>query len=99
MRILKSDLKVRPIFRHKDSRIAALAYLTVFALMVCTLLSALAKRLGLGTPARHVFDPFWTMALVRIRQLDGRWIDTYLNIDTAKVRVLQALGLPAALPP
>lgn len=99
MRILKTDLKVRPIFLHRDNRVAALAYLTVFALMVFTLLSALAKRLDLGTTARHVFDLFWTVTFVRIRQLDGRWMDTYLNIDTAQMRVLQALGLPAELPP
>ena len=99
MRILKTDLKVRPIFLHKDGRIAALAYLTVFALMVFTLLSALAKRLDLGTTARHIFDLFWTVTFVRIRQFDGRWIDTYLNIDTAQVHVLRALGLPADLPP
>ena len=29
MRILKTDLKVRPIFLHNDNRVAALAYLTV----------------------------------------------------------------------
>lgn len=46
MRILKSDLKVRLIFLHNDNRVAALAYITVFALMVFTLLTALAKRLG-----------------------------------------------------
>ena len=97
IRILKTDLKVRPIFLHNDNRVAALAYITVFALMVFTLLSSLAKRLNLGTTARHVFDHFWTVTLVKLRQLDGRWLETYLNIGTEQMRILQALGLPTGL--
>ena len=99
MRIMKSDLKVRPIFLHNDNRVAALAYITVFALMVFTLLSALAKRLDLGTTARHLFDRFWTVTFVKIRQLDGQWLETYLNVDSAQLRVLQALGLPSIASP
>ena len=99
MRIMKSDLKVRPIFLHNDNRVAALAYITVFALMVFTLLSALAKRLGLGTTARHLFDRFYTVTFVKIRQLDGRWIETYLNVEPAHLSVLGALGLPVGASP
>jgi len=99
MRILKSDLKVRPIFLHNDNRVAALAYITVFALMVFTLLNALAKRLGLGTTARHLFDRFYTVTFVKIRQLDGRWMETYLNVEPAHLRVLEALGLPSGASP
>lgn len=99
MRIMKTDLKVRPIFLHNDNRVAALAYITVFALMVFTLLSALAKRLGLGTTARHIFDRFWMVTFVKIRQLDGQWMETYLNVDSAQLRVLEALGLPAGASP
>jgi transposase len=99
MRIMKTDLKVRPIFLHNDSRVAALAYITVFALMVFTLLGALAKRLDLGTTARHIFDRFWTVTFVKIRQLDGQWLETYLNVDSAQLRVLEALGLPAGASP
>ena len=49
MRMLKTYLNVRPIFLPNVSRVAALAYLTVFALMVFNLLSALTNRLGLVT--------------------------------------------------
>ena len=99
MRILKTDLKVRPIFLHNENRVAALAYITVFALMVVTLLGALARRLGLGTTARHIFDRFWTVTFVKIRQLDGQRMETYLHVDAAQVRVLEALGLPAGASP
>ena len=99
MRILKSDLKVRPIFLHNDNRVAALAYITVFALMVFTLLTALAKRLQLGTTARHIFDRFWSVTFVKIRQLNGQWMETYLNVDSAQLRILQALGLLAIASP
>ncbi len=99
MRILKKDLKVRPIFLQKDSRVAALAYLTVFALMVFTLLTALAKRLGIGRTARHVFDLFWTVVFVRLRQMDGKWLETFLNLTEAQLQVFKALGLPFANPP
>ena len=70
MRMLKTYLNVRPIFLPNVSRVAALAYLTVFALMVFNLLSALTKRLGIGTTARHVFDRFWSVTFVKCRQ---RW--------------------------
>ena len=99
MRILKTDLKVRPIFLHNDNRVAALAYLTVFALMIFTLLTALAKRLGLGTTARHVFDRFWSVTFVKLRQPNGQWMQTFLNLGSSQLQVLQALGLPTALSP
>ena len=83
MRILKTDLKVRPIFLHNENRVAALAFITLFALMVFTLLGALARRLGLGTTARHIFDRFWTVTFVKIRQLDGQRMETYLHVDAA----------------
>ena len=53
----------------------------------------------LGTTARHIFDRFWTVTFVKIRQLDGQWIETYLNVDSAQLRVLEALGLPAGASP
>ena len=99
MRILKKDLKIRPVFLQKDSRVAAPVYLTVFALMVFTLLTALAKRLGIGRTARHVFDLFWTVVFVRLRQLDGKWLETFLNLTEAQMQVFKALELPLANPP
>ncbi|MDI6707504.1 MAG: hypothetical protein QME47_00185, partial [Candidatus Thermoplasmatota archaeon] len=55
---LKSTLKIRPIFLHKENRIKALVMITIIALMIYSIIELLCKRKGMKMSARKVLRKF-----------------------------------------
>lgn len=65
-RTLKKDVKVRPIFLHKDNRILALVLVTIVALILYSLIELICKRNGIKITARMVFRLFEKLNVVII---------------------------------
>lgn len=58
VKVLKSTLKIRPIFLHKGNRIKALIMITMVALMIYSIIELLCKRKGVKMSARKVLHEF-----------------------------------------
>ncbi|MDI6855771.1 MAG: IS1634 family transposase [Candidatus Thermoplasmatota archaeon] len=58
VKVLKSTLKIRPIFLHKENRIKALVMITIIALMIYSIIELLCKRKGMKMSARKVLRKF-----------------------------------------
>jgi transposase len=99
-RAVKSDLKVQPLWLHKEVRIRALLLVFVLALLVYTLIELQSERAGLSTKryhrmtARELIRAFAVVDLIEVR-VRGAPTEWQLQISEKQTRLLQRLRLPA----
>jgi len=95
IRNMKSRLAVRPVFLHKDERVQALVAVTVLALMVYSILEALARRSGMEKmTARRLFYHFQKLILVKLIMKDGEHVNVVEDVTRFQGEVLTRLNLP-----
>jgi transposase len=70
-RISKSQLKVSPIFLHKDDRIRAMLLLNMLALLAYTILERQARQSGLALTTRHIIEQLDSLTVIETRAIDG----------------------------
>jgi transposase len=110
--ISKSDLKVSPIFLHKDQRIAAMLLLNMLALLAYSLLERQLRQQGLQITTRQLIRRLQNLTVIETRFIDGSCMrrltpvsSDYLAILTLVMAALETLieqanpsQQPAALP-
>jgi transposase len=69
--ISKSDLKVSPIFLHKDHRIAAMLLLNMIALLAYSLLERQLRQQGLQLTTRQLIRRLQDLTVIETRFIDG----------------------------
>jgi transposase len=69
--ISKSDLKVSPIFLHKDHRIAAMLLLNMIALLAYSLLERQLRQQGLQLTTRQLIRRLQNLTVIETRFIDG----------------------------
>jgi transposase len=69
--ISKSDLKVSPVFLHKDERIAAMLLLNMLALLAYSLLERQLRQQGLQLTTRQLIRRLQHLTLIETRFRDG----------------------------
>jgi hypothetical protein len=69
--ICKSDLKVTPIYLHKDRRIAAMLMLNMVALLVYSVLERQIREQGLQLTTRQLIRQLQNLTLIETRFVDG----------------------------
>ncbi len=69
--ISKSDLKVSPVFLHKDHRIAAMLLLNMLALLAYSLLERQMRQQGLQLTTRQLLRRLQDLTVIETRFIDG----------------------------
>jgi transposase len=70
-RICKSQLKVSPLFLHKDERIQAMLLLNMLALLAYTLLERQARQAGLALTTRRIIESLDSLSVIETQAVDG----------------------------
>jgi len=70
-RVAKGVLRVRPIYLHKDKRIAALLMVNMIALLVYSLAERRCRRNGLHITGRDMLYTFASLHIIQSRFIDG----------------------------
>jgi transposase len=70
-RICKSQLKVSPLFLHKDERIEAMLLLNMLALLAYTLLERQARQSGLQLTTRYIIEQLEPLTVIETECRDG----------------------------
>jgi len=69
--ISKSDLKVTPIYLHKDRRIAAMLMLNMVALLAYSIIERQIRQQGLQITTRQLIRKLQNLTLIETRFIDG----------------------------
>lgn len=70
-RISKSQLKVSPLFLHKDERIQTMLLMNMLALLTYTILERQVRQSGLALTARRIIERLDNLNLIETHCVDG----------------------------
>jgi transposase len=90
--VAKSDLKVSPIYLHRDDRIQAMLLLNMLALLAYSLLERQARQGGLQTTTRRIIQKLESLDVVETRCWDGSRLLRLVPIDQEQAALLQVLA-------
>jgi len=91
--ISKSDLKVTPIYLHKDRRIAAMLMLNMVALLAYSILERQIRQQGLQLTTRKLIQQLQNLTLIETRFIDG---SVMCRLTPVSPEILAILPLVAA---
>jgi transposase len=104
-RISKSQLKVSPLYLHKDERIQAMLLLNMLALLAYTLVERQAHHSGLALSTRRLIERLDSLTVIETQAVDGSFFyrltpltPEQAELVTALRRLFPAEVVPARLP-
>jgi transposase len=86
--ISKSDLRVSPVFLHKDERIAAMLLLNMIALLAYSLLERQLRQQGLQLTTRQLIRRLQDLSLIETRFIDGSCMRRLTPLDPECLTIL-----------
>jgi len=89
--VSKSDLKVSPIYLHKDNRIEAMLLINMLALLAYSLLERQARQNGLQMTTRRIIQKLESLEVVETRCWDGSRLYRLVPVDTEQAALLVVL--------
>lgn len=90
--ISKSDLKVTPIYLHKDARIAAMLMLNMVALLAYSILERQTRQQGLHLTTRQIIQRLQNLTLIETRFIDGSLMRRLTSLSPECVTILQLVA-------
>jgi transposase len=90
--VAKSDLKVSPIYLHKDERIKAMLLVNMLALLAYSLLERQARQNGLQMTTRRIIRKLESLDVIETCCWDGSRVCRLVPIDDEQAILLNALG-------
>ena len=90
--ISKSDLKVSPIYLHKDKRIASMLLINMIALLAYSLLERQLRQNGVQLTIRELIKRLETVSLVETHCYDGSCLKRLTPIDPDIVLILEMVS-------
>jgi hypothetical protein len=87
--ISKQDLKVSPIYLHKDERIAAMLLINMLALLAYSLLERQMRQQGLQITTRQLIRKFEHLAVIETRCHDGSRLHRLTPLSPECQHILQ----------
>jgi len=87
--ISKSDLKVTPIYLHKDRRIAAMLMLNMLALLAYSILERQIRQQGLQLTTRQLIQQLQNLTLIETRFIDGSLMRRFTPVSPECLVILQ----------
>jgi transposase len=101
-RVSKSQLKVSPIFLHRDDRIQAMLMLNLLALVAYTILERQARRSGLPlTTTRRIIESLDSLTVIETQAVDGSAFYRLTPVSQEQAELIEALRhiFPAEVAP
>jgi len=90
--ISKSDLKVTPIYLHKDRRIASMLMLNMVALLAYSILERQIRQQGLQLTTRQLIQQLQNLTLIETRFIDGSLMRRLTPVSPECLAVLQLVA-------
>jgi transposase len=90
--ISKSDLKVSPIYLHKDTRIEGMLLVNMLALLAYSLLERQVRQGGLQITTRRIIEKLETLDIVETVCWDGSLLRRVTPVDEEQMIILETLA-------
>lgn len=90
--VAKSDLKVSPIYLHKDERIEAMLLINMLALLAYSLLERQARQGGLQLTTRRIIAQLERLSVVETLCWDGSRLLRCVPLDPEQAALLRVLA-------
>ena len=88
-RVLKQDLRVRPLFVHRDERLCALLLINLLALLAYSLLERQARQQGLTLTAHRILECLSRVHVIEIEAWDGRRVYQLSEVTPEQAHVIR----------
>ncbi len=90
--VTKSDLKVSPIYLHRDDHIQAMLLLNMLALLAYSLLERQVRQRGLQMTTRRIMQKLESLDVIETRCWDGSCVLRLVPLDKEQAALLQVLA-------
>lgn len=90
--VSKHDLKVSPVYLHKDERIEAMLLINMLALLAYSLLERQARQNGLQMTTRRIIAKLQSLDVVETLCWDGSHLVRLVPVDEEQTAILQVLA-------
>jgi len=90
--VSKSDLKVSPIYLHKDERIEAMLLINMLALLTYSLLERQVRQGGLQMTTRRIIEKLESLDVIETFCWDGSRLLRLVPVDEEQAALLQILA-------
>jgi hypothetical protein len=90
--VSKSDLKVSPIYLHKDERIEAMLLINMLALLAYSLLERQVRQNGLQMTTRRIIQKLESLDVIETHCWDGSRLCRLVPVDAEQAALLNTLG-------
>jgi transposase len=90
--VSKSDLKVSPIYLHKDQRIEAMLLINMLALLAYSLLERQVRQGGLQMTTRRIIEKLENLDVIETFCWDGSRLLRLIPVDEEQAALLQVLA-------
>jgi hypothetical protein len=90
--VSKSDLKVSPIYLHKDERIEAMLLINMLALLAYSLLERQVRQGGLQMTTRRIIEKLESLDVIETFCWDGSRLLRLVPVDEEQAALLQVLA-------
>ena len=90
-RICKSQLKVSPLYLHKDERIQSMLLLNMLALLAYTILERQARQSGLALTTRRIIEQLDSLTVIETHCVDGSHFYRLTPVSQEQAELIAAL--------
>ena len=90
--VSKSDLKVSPIYLHKDERIEAMLLINMLALLAYSLLERQVRQGGLQMTTRRIIEKLESLDVIETLCWDGSRLHRIVPVDEEQAALLEVLA-------
>ena len=91
-KVSKSDLRVSPIYLHKDERIEAMLLINMLALLVYSLLERQARQGGVQMTTRRIIEKLESLDVIETLCWDGSRLYRIVPVDQEQALLLKILA-------
>jgi hypothetical protein len=91
--ICKSDLKISPLFLHKDKRISSMIFINMVALLAYNLLQRQLRQQGLHMTTRQIITQLDSLVVVETLFIDGSCSLRMTDVDPDVLHTLSFLAI------
>jgi len=100
-RICKSQLKVSPLYLHKDERIQSMLLLNMLALLAYTILERQARQSGLPLTTRRIIEQLDALTVIQTHCVDGSHFYRLTPVSQEQAELMAVLRtiFPAEIEP
>ncbi len=100
-RISKSQLKISPIFLHRDDRIQTMLMLNMLALLAYTILERQVRQSDLSLTTRRIIESLDSLTIIETQAVDGSSFYRLTPVSQEQTELIEALRhiFPAEIAP